>query len=77
MPWEEFVMYLSRISSDTALGRIVQIRVETDSEVMENWPPELKSINRSWQRRREEKIANSRTEEEERNFYKMLDSLFV
>ena len=34
MPWDEFVDLAAGLRPDTALGRIVQIRTETDEEML-------------------------------------------
>lgn len=48
MPWGEFCSYLAGISPDTVLGRIVQIRSETDKNILKHFTPEQKKIRSEW-----------------------------
>lgn len=52
MKWEEFKDLLVGISSDTALGRIVAIRSETDKEVLKHFTKDQKRIRSEWLQRR-------------------------
>lgn len=51
MSWGEFCVLLSGLDGKTPLGRIVQIRAETDRDVIKRFTPEEKRIRRDWQRR--------------------------
>ena len=48
MSWREFSDLLSCLSVDTALGRIVAIRSETDAEVLKNFTKSQKEIRNEW-----------------------------
>ena len=48
MRWSEFVSLLTGISPDTALGRIVSIRAETDKEILKNFNVEQRKIRNEW-----------------------------
>ena len=48
MRWSEFVSLLTGISPDTALGRIVSIRAETDKEILKNFNDEQRKIRNEW-----------------------------
>nr|DAN97715.1 MAG TPA: hypothetical protein [Caudoviricetes sp.] len=59
MPWKEFSALLSGLAPETPLGRVVAIRAETNKEVIKNFTPEQKKINKEYQRR----IANGMSKE--------------
>lgn len=46
--WDEFKSLLTGISPDTALGRIVSIRAETDKETIKHFTKEQKRIYNDW-----------------------------
>ena len=48
MSWREFSDLLSCLSADTALGRVVAIRSETDGEVLKNFSTGQKEIREEW-----------------------------
>ena len=48
MSWREFSDLLSCLSADTALGRVVAIRSETDGEVLKNFTKGQKEIREEW-----------------------------
>ena len=48
MSWREFSDLLSCLSADTALGRIVAIRSETDAEVLKNFTKSQREIRNEW-----------------------------
>ena len=48
MRWSEFVSLLTGISPDTALGRIVSIRAESDKEILKNFNDEQRKIRNEW-----------------------------
>lgn len=48
MSWREFSDLLSCLSADTALGRIVAIRSETDAEVLKKFTKGQKKIREEW-----------------------------
>lgn len=52
MKWSEFSALLVGISPDTALGRIVSIRSETDKEVLKRMTPSQRKIRSDWAMRR-------------------------
>ena len=71
MPWDEFVDLAAGLRPDTALGRIVQIRAETDEEMLKHYTPEMRKIRSDWQR----KAAKGKTEKEtEKTRQSALDS---
>lgn len=48
MRWDEFAALLSGIGPETALGRIVAIRSETDPDILKHYTPEQRRIRDSW-----------------------------
>ena len=52
MKWDEFRDLLIGISPDTALGRIVSIRSETDKNMLKHFTKEQRRIRSDWMRRR-------------------------
>ena len=61
MSWREFSDLLSCLSADTALGRIVAIRSETDGEVLKNFTKGQKEIRAEW-------LQNHRKEQNEAEY---------
>lgn len=51
MTWREFSDLLACLSADTALGRIVAIRKETDGEVLKKFTKGQREIREEWQKR--------------------------
>lgn len=45
---DEFFYLLSGLDSETPLGRIVQIRTETDKDRLKYFTPEMKRIRQEW-----------------------------
>ena len=58
--WAEFSALLSGLSADTALGRIVSIRSETDAETIKRFSSYQKKIYDDWRTKQSERM----TEEE-------------
>ena len=50
MEWDEFVSLLSGLGPDTPLGRIVQIRSESDPKRIEEFTPDMRRIQADWER---------------------------
>ena len=46
--WDEFKALLSGLAPDTALGRIVAIRSETDKDIIKHFTSEQKKIYDDW-----------------------------
>lgn len=59
MPWSEFAALLSGISHDTPLGRIVEIRSETDRDRLKHYTPDQKKIRHDWRTRQAQKMIES------------------
>lgn len=57
MKWDEFKDLLMGISPDTALGRIVAIRSETDKDILKHFTKDQKRIQADWKRRCAKKVS--------------------
>lgn len=57
MRWDEFAALLSGIGPETALGRIVAIRSETDPDILKHYTPEQRRIRDSWMARNKATIS--------------------
>ena len=55
--WDEFKSLLAGIAPDTALGRIVAIRSETDKNVIKHFTKDQKRIYDEWRSRKAEKMS--------------------
>lgn len=73
--WEEFKALLSGISPDTALGRIVAIRAETDKEIIKNFNKDQKRIYDEWRNRRVEQMPLEVYENDMKALEKMFSQL--
>lgn len=51
MKWKEFRSLLIGLSSDTPLGRVVQIRAETNPDIIKEFTPGQRKIHEDWQKR--------------------------
>ena len=75
MKWAEFSALLSGIAPDTALGRIVSIRSETDENVLKHFTKEQHRIRSEWRQKSaggiSQKDMETVLEELKRNFIKM------
>lgn len=70
MSWREFSDLLSCLSADTALGRIVAIRSETDGEVIKNFTKGQKEIREEW-------LNNHRKEQSEAEYNASMQALLA
>ena len=73
MKWHEFKALLTGISPDTALGRIVSIRAETNEEAIKTFTPEMKKIHSEWQL----KLAKEKTPEQTAAFLESIKNMLI
>ena len=59
MPWIEFKQMLAGIGPDTALGRVVAIRSETDNEILKHFTKEQNRIRNEWLLKRAKHMAET------------------
>ena len=57
MRWDELAALLSGIGPETALGRVVAIRSETDPDILKHYTQEQRRIRDSWMARNKAKIS--------------------
>lgn len=48
MKWDEFCSLLRGLSPESALGRIVQIRAESDPDILKQYTPHQTKIREEW-----------------------------
>ena len=72
---DEFLNLLSGIMADTPLGLIVQIRSETDPDVIDSFTPEQKRIRSEWINKKAKEISKGDYDKAMENFKNMLISL--
>lgn len=72
---DEFLNLLSGIMADTPLGLIVQIRSETDPDVIDSFTPEQKRIRSEWINKKAKEISKEDYDKAMENFKNMLISL--
>jgi hypothetical protein len=68
MKWNEFASLLCGLSPDSPLGRLVQIRTETDSKVIKNFSSHQHRIYNEWKMR---KLRNSSPQSNEKAIEQM------
>lgn len=73
MSWEEFKTLLAGLNSDTALGRIVSIRSESDKDVLKDFTPEMRRIRIEWLN----KNAKAKTAEATADFIEQMKQAFI
>jgi len=73
MPWHEFKALLCGIGPDTALGRIVQIRMEDDKEALKNFTKEQQQIRNEWRG----KVAKAKPEKDVNEFLEQMKQAFI
>ena len=63
MTFEEFKALLSGMGPNTALGRVVEIRSETDSDVISQFTPDKRRIHVEWQNRMAQNVTEQGMED--------------
>ena len=62
MKWRELKPLLTGIGPETALGRIVSIRMEDDEEVLKHYTADMKKIRNDWRNRMAKQKSNAETD---------------
>lgn len=57
MSWSEFVTLLAGLNEKTPLGKVVSIRSETDENIIRNFTPEQRRIQREWRTRAAKSVS--------------------
>lgn len=73
--WSEFSALLSGLSAETALGRIVSIRSETDADTIKRFSPYQKKVHDDWQERLYKAMSEEEYEAEMKQLEKSLFSI--
>ena len=73
--WAEFSALLSGLSAETALGRIVSIRSETDADTIKHFSPYQKKIYDDWRTKQSERMTEGEYAAEMRKLEASLFSL--
>lgn len=63
MTFEEFKALLSGMGPNTALGRVVEIRSETDSDVISQFTQDQRRIHVEWQNRMAQNVTEQGMED--------------
>ena len=62
--WDEFKSLLAGLSPDTALGRVVAIRSETDKEVIKHFTMDQRRIYDAWRDRKTDNMTEKNYDRE-------------
>lgn len=73
MKWGEFRDLLIGLSPDTALGRIVSIRSETDKNILKHFTKDQNRIRNEWIQR----STKQKTPQQAANFYEEMKRVFI
>lgn len=73
MKWGELSAYISGLMSETPLGNTVQIRSETDAEIIKKMTPEQKEIRANWRN----KQAKNVSEDEMKAFLEQMKTALI
>ena len=57
MKWKEFRSLLAGLNPDTPLGRVVQIRAETNPDIIKEFTPGQRKIHDDWQKRNRREMS--------------------
>lgn len=74
--WDEFRSLLAGISPDTALGRIVAIRSETDRNVIKHFTADQRRIYDEWQQHQASAMSQQRFKQEMADLERAIANMF-
>lgn len=77
MEYREFLILLSGIMPETPLGKIIQIRSETDPDVLKHYTPEQKQIRDNWLEKQRIEKMKSMTETEKQEEIRKIQEFFA
>lgn len=75
MDEDEFFSLLAGLNETTALIKIVQIRSETDKEILKHYTPEMKKIRQDWLDRFKEENNEEIIENNFKSIFKAFETL--
>lgn len=64
MTWDEFSSLLRGLNGDTPLGNLVQIRSETDPNILKHFSSSQNKIRSDWKRNHSKKNTNKKAHEQ-------------
>lgn len=73
--WDEFKALISGLSPETALGRIVAIRAETDKNTIKHFTPEQRRIYDDWRERSAKTVDDKKYAADMENLERMFAAL--
>lgn len=78
MSWDEFSTLVSGIMPDTPLGQIINIRAETDPEVIKNFNTQQRKIYNDWRNKQARQMLDDTRslDEQMKQIEKMFASMF-
>lgn len=74
--WGEFTALLAGLSPDTALGRVVAIRTETDDNVIKHFTSDQKKIYDEWHDRKAKTMSEATYNDEMAKLEAIFASMF-
>ena len=77
MPWAEFCQYLAGLSSETPLGKMIQLRTETNPDMLKSMTPGQRRIRSEWQQKRAAKLAQKISPEQMSEFLEQMKQAFI
>lgn len=77
MEFQEFLTLLSGIMPETPLGKMIQIRSETDSEILKHYSSEQKQMRDDWLEKQRIEKMKSMTEEEKQSEIRKIQDFFA
>lgn len=57
MKWDEFSSLMNGLSADSPLGRMVQIRLENDKNVLKHFTPHQRKIRSEWRNKQAKQMT--------------------
>lgn len=73
--WNEFKSLMAGISPDTVLGRVVEIRSETNKDIIKHFTKDQKRIYDEWRSRKAEAMPKQTFEQEMHNLEMMFAAM--
>lgn len=78
MDWKEFTTLLNGLTAETPLGKIIQIRAETNQDIIDHFSEGEKQIYNEWQQKQlNMKYKNKSKEEVMRDIQTMFKGMFA
>ena len=75
--WDEFKALIAGLSPETALGRVVAIRSETDKDIIKHYTKDQRRIYDDWRNREMKEMDGETFEKEMAGLEKMLSLIHI